>query len=134
MKMKMPVVTLLLLFAVYSVQAMTGNQALAMCEASDSFEQGRCLGWIDGYTDGEAEAAANQVLVHIWNFTRVPPYGEKDTYNPTGRPPYCLPKGATLGQLQRVFVQCLKQDPKTNHGSASELARRCYIAAFPCQR
>jgi hypothetical protein len=47
--------------------------------------------------------------------------------------PYCLPRGATVGQLGEVFCKYLRENPAKRAGSSALLAKLAFAEAWPCQ-
>jgi len=103
--------TVILLLSFNSSQAayVDGNSLLSKCEGGN---ESYCIGYLAGINDGYL-AAFN------WGDIK-----EKS---------FCVPDGATQGQLQRVAINGLKANPQNLHLVASSLVMNIFVAAFPCE-
>lgn len=97
----------------YAGGSQTGNSLLEYCQApSGSPAWGVCHGYISGVLDAlQAEEAVLQ--------------------RPTL---FCVPHGATVGQLADVAIQFLDQNPSKRHLDAASIIWTGMIKAFPCSR
>ena len=89
----------------------TGSSILESCERESWFNKGYCLGYIIGVSD-----AANTLAV--WK-------GFAESI--------CTPQGVTSGQLQKVVVNNLNENPEELHLNASSLVLNALSEAFPCE-
>ena len=71
----------------------------------------QCVGYIAGVNDSHKT---------IQNWDNQAPY-------------YCLPSGASMGQLTQVVINYLKLKPEELHLSASGRVLNAFILAFPCE-
>ncbi|MGQ0698113.1 MAG: Rap1a/Tai family immunity protein [Panacagrimonas sp.] len=102
--------------------AISGSTVLRGCNSvlnnekrSNSLEQGECLGTI---------AAIMTVFSYI------------ATLPASARPPTldaCLPDEATVGQVVRITVKWLEENPEYLHLAAAQLAMNAVRDAFPCR-
>ena len=99
--------------------AMTGNELLALCENLDrqpqSFKALECLDYIEGFNDAW-ENARNAFK---------PAKSDLD---------YCSPTNGTVGQMARVVLKHLRENPKDLHGNAGILAHRALAISSPCKK
>ena len=89
-----------------------GSELLTNCEGEDSFSQGLCFGYIEGAYDSYA------VMVK-WGII------EKDFI--------CVPVNVSKGQLVKVVVKYLNDNPAELHLIASSRVIHALSAAFPCE-
>jgi len=76
-----------------------------------------CMGYIGGVVDADK----------IW---QSPP---SKTLKKSDVPDYCFPKDTQMGQIHRVVVKYLEDNPQTLYSSAADLIRLALHDAFPCQ-
>lgn len=88
----------------------TGNDLLLSCKAADTFNQGVCNGYMTGVFDVENAFTEAGVSKRI----------------------FCIPAGATAGQLQLVVIQYLEEHPEELHLTAAGLTLLAFQDAFPC--
>jgi hypothetical protein len=95
----------------YAGGSQTGNSLLDYCQSpSGTPGWGVCRGYISGVLDAlQAEEAVLQ--------------------RPTL---FCIPHGATVGQLADVAIQFLDQNPGKRHLDAASIIWTGMIKAFPC--
>ena len=85
-----------------------GNVLYGACFSQSSYEQGICLGFIQGIADALAGNAIN-------GFTA------------------CLPAHVTAGQARDVVTRFLASHPETRHLAAAGMVARPLAEAFPCR-
>ena len=88
----------------------TGSQLLEECESDSVAKQNVCVGYLAGIADITA------------------------TYDGWGdmTKEFCVPDGATLGQLRKVVIKGLNEKPEELHLSAASLVFHDFNSAFPC--
>src|SRR6056297_1907467 len=79
----------------------TGNQYYQWCNSDSSLDQGLCLGYVMGASDG---LSWMQILSPITNWT-----------------PICIPPNVDLGQKRDVIVKYLSNHPEERHELISVL-------------
>lgn len=81
------------------------------------------------YCESDQVALRNVCAAYLGGLVDVTKtYGAWDMTNPD----FCIPNGASLGQLARVVAKGLNAEPeKLHHGAASRIANIFY-KAFPC--
>ena len=81
------------------------------------------------YCEDERVAAANICTSYIAGINDI-----TLNYETWGmmKPDFCIPKGATLGQLKKVVIKGLNEQPEKLHLSASSLINNIFYEAFPC--
>jgi len=110
----------------------TGNELLEDCsyaleldkenQSSENFlKGGYCLGYINGV------ASTHEMLAALLKYNK-----EKKTYSPIL---WCLPRNPSIpvGQVARIFVKYLKENPAELHRDGSVLLSAALINAFPCK-
>ena len=108
------IVALFILAMSMPAEAITGNKLLEDCEKSEDqslparFQHGAfCAGYVTGVTDG---------LFHLDYENR-----------------FCLPKGVTHGQTQKVVVKYLRENPQRLHEHYVPIILSALKEAFPCK-
>lgn len=76
-------------------QFMTGNRLSELCGAKNSVDEAVCVGFVEGVSD----------TLEAWR--------SQDPAIPGAKG--CIPKGVTVGQLQKVVVKYLRQHPEELH-------------------
>ncbi|MDA9625670.1 Rap1a/Tai family immunity protein [Luminiphilus sp.] len=89
----------------------TGSQLLELCENDSVAQYAGCTGFILGVSDTTAS------------------YNDTDVMMVTL---YCTPDNVTIGQLQKVVIKSLTEDPASLHQAASGLVVSAFMDAFPC--
>ena len=93
-----------------NVSSQTGNSIYEACLSElGGYKSGRCIGYIDGFTDG---IAIGQLGVST---------------------AICLPVEATTGQIRDVLKRTLKEAPETRHMQAYRLVAAALKKAWPCK-
>jgi hypothetical protein len=46
---------------------------------------------------------------------------------------FCMPIGATVGQLQKVYIKYANENPQALHYDAAGMVRKAFTEAFPCK-
>ena len=89
----------------------SGNSLLAKCEnkKSTDLDYGLCLGYIRGIVDVHNTFVAGGLIL----------------------PRYCLAKGVTTGQLQKIVVKFMEERPELLHQSAGIFVIAAFSSAFP---
>lgn len=87
----------------------SGYKLLALCEGQGhaSFEL-QCLGYIQGVADA----------------SRGENWKERS---------YCVPRGVLTGQMQKIVVKYLNEQPEILHYTAYILVQQALLEAFPCK-
>ena len=108
------IVALFVLVMSMPAQAITGNKLLEVCEdgedqsLSTHFQNNAyCAGYITGITDG----------LRYLDFENR----------------FCLPKGVTHGQTQKVVVKYLRENPQRLHEHYVPIILSALKEAFPCK-
>jgi len=102
-----PVVALgISLLWVSIAHATDGNTLLSKCSEEPGVDRGFCLGYVIGVTDANFS---------IGKTSRV-----------------CFPDNVTQGQLEKIVVKHLEDNPGTLHYDASVLVVTALELAFPC--
>lgn len=98
----------------------TGNMLLNACKAAidpsnttnrEPYARGLCMGIVTGVADGDVIASM---------------YGGQERQ-------LCLPSNATKGQIARVVVQFMDQNPTFLHEELATLAWTALRLAWPCR-
>jgi hypothetical protein len=117
--------------------ARTGNELLADCDSAGVYQQGLCIAFIQGASDGYDHGYMFRSY-EVWVSTfQINDDAGKRTLNRTGlselqQLPYCPPKGLTLGQMRDIVMKYLRDNPSTRHQRAEVLVNNAIIAAYPC--
>jgi hypothetical protein len=90
----------------------TGGELLNLCESELMEEYGRCTGYLAGKLDMHELFFEFEVLPVKY---------------------YCIPEGATLGQLKKVFIKYANENPQDLHIHATRLVGDAFRDAFPCE-
>ena len=90
----------------------TAGEVLSDCESKKAVEQAYCVTYLAGISD------AHNALVFWKNLQE---------------PKFCAPKGATQGQLRKVFTKYANANPEDLHIAASSVAINAFAIAFPCE-
>jgi hypothetical protein len=90
----------------------TGNELLEWCQSGDTWQTGRCYGYVIGVAD--LQTMVGKAL-------------------PENRQS-CIAEGMTVGQIVEVAIKYLKQHPEERHFNASVLMVKAIAEAFPCQQ
>tara|TARA_B110000908_G_C9851481_1_gene270093 strand:- start:80 stop:427 length:348 start_codon:yes stop_codon:yes gene_type:complete len=88
----------------------TGNSLLAQCESENPVEQSGCFHYLQAVIDTWDTAAAGKGF-------------ESDL---------CMSKGVTGGQLQKIWIKYVNDNPENLHFGAAGLVLDSYHKAFPC--
>jgi hypothetical protein len=89
----------------------SGGQLLEACEKEDFFSKGDCFGYISGTLDSYEMAAGRK------GFTIR----------------HCIPEGVTKGQMKKIVMKYLNENPEKLHFTASSLVLTGLREAFPCE-
>lgn len=89
-----------------SAKMENGNGMLALCRSKNTTDGLTCASYMSGLIDGQISL---QPL------------------------PYCLPEGATVGQMIDVVVAFIESKPTLRHHSTATLTLFALGSAFPCQ-
>jgi len=89
----------------------TGSSILETCESEVWYNKGYCSGYIIGVSD-TADTLA------LWDGSPVL---------------ICIPDGVTAGQLWKVVVKYLNENPEKLHFAADSLVLAALEGAFPCE-
>jgi hypothetical protein len=87
----------------------TGNDLLINCESELQVDTAHCLEYIKGIYDAHATFVA-------WGYME---------------PRFCVPKGVTVGQLRKIVVKYLNDNPQILHQSGSGRVSNSFFDAFP---
>lgn len=119
MKRTIPVLMLLIAGAASAQDVTSANRLLKECRAAiqlaegdrrvDQFDVASCIGYVEGFRDG---LFASKIAGHV----------------------ICLPDNASTGQLTRVIVKHLENNPNQLHILKGAVAHFALQAAFPCRR
>ena len=89
----------------------TGNDLAEDCEAKNNMlKQGACIGFVTGLNQGVFLTSSISKSKKI----------------------FCAPRGVSVGQLVKVAVKFMKENPEVLHLSAGIILMRAYRVAFPC--
>lgn len=86
-----------------------GNELLELCNSSNQYERGMCLGYIRGLSVGV------ETMLSFQNKK------------------ICYPAGVTVGQMQDVVVSYIERNPAKRHEISILLFMRAINEAWPCQ-
>lgn len=89
----------------------TGNQMLERCNSELVSARDFCTGFVAGSLDAP----------NIWAS-----WGMFDQV-------ICFPDGTPLGQLRKVFVKHMEENPEKLHLAAASLSNNAFALAFPCE-
>ena len=128
MKTKSRLALLICVFAIpLSLQAQratdpleTGTDFLRQCDegrlnrsdAVAAAQYMRCMGYIQGFLEGHT------VLIAVSG----------------AKPSYCYPENVDTGQVRRIVIKFLRDDPEKTHLAVSVLVEKALIDAFPCPK
>lgn len=126
--MKRILAVLLFSFASQSL-ADSGNELLSRCTSTVSADSTYCMRYISGHTDTQMNS---DIDVHIAKNKNVPISVLQDSPDKEYLS-YCLPKGATKGQLKDVFIKYANEHPEERHKPASMPILPAFETAFPCK-
>jgi hypothetical protein len=116
----------------------TGNGLLHVCkrglnaldgvnQSNSNVEDGlKCINYLTGFD-----------LSHdtIASYRAVERYGTKATLDKQKQQQiYCLPTNVTMGQVARVVVKYLENDPQHLHLGSGALVLSALIEAYPCKK
>ena len=87
-----------------------GSELLERCESDSNVDKGTCLGFLAGIVD----------ITNAYDGWGV--VSQK----------FCIPDGATLGQLRKVVIKGLNEEPEKLHLGASSAVANIFYKAFPC--
>jgi len=90
----------------------TANDMLFNCESKNDFDEGRCNGYLAAVSD-------TQSTLFAWPELK--------------RKTFCLPKGVTLRQLQKVFIKYANDYPGELQIAASGMMVNAFVHTFPCK-
>jgi hypothetical protein len=102
----------------------SGNAFLRLCSAIDKEDQSSheaiavtaCLGYVDGFTEGVA-------LERLYA-------GSKEKQKPSA--PFCIPEDVENGQMVRIVLKYVRDNPTDAHMSTSLLMMDALGKAYPC--
>lgn len=89
----------------------SGSELLEHCEGDMDLMLMSCNGYLAGISDTTSTY---------------------DDWGVLNKRNFCIPNSATLGQLQKVVIKGLNENPETLHLSASGLVVNILYKAFPC--
>ena len=100
----------------------TGNDFLRQCNEPKSSrgsnftvaaaQYARCMGYIQGFLEGHMALAVVSGV----------------------SPTYCCPQNVDFGQVRRIVVKFLNENPDKTHLFISALVEKALIDAFPCPK
>ena len=102
MKLKHSPLLLLFFPIICLAEFKSGNELKTICNESDAFSRGNCLGYITAVVD---------------------------TFNQKS---FCPPSTVTAGQVESISKKYLNEYPERLHFSADSLVKDAMSRAFPC--
>ena len=120
-------ITLLLAFLANQVAAYTGNDLLRLCQGEvGTTDRSTCLGYIMGSATSSSRA---MILYYHSSVGSDPQEAVQFEARSLG---YCIPEGATVGQMADVTMAYMRDYPEQRHIEAAYVIIYAFREAFPC--